>query len=251
MSDFRVFEKGTEIEPHSFYIVENQGNDPETYIMFNKRINLVSGWSLMNCELPSYHYKILAVVHPVSLEENIFPQCVERVKKTLGNPLTNTAKFILNSLIGLTGKRVAQNTSGRWTASWEEAHARTSDPRDIYPFAEGHIAVSRSKEVLLENGFFPAQFLVYDRARVALLKLFRQLNKAGCVVYGVKTDCFIVDKVPADFPLVKDGRLVENFGKYHKEDDEKKANHRLMFVEENTDHEPVFVDTSACSEPFE
>jgi hypothetical protein len=249
MSDFRVFVKGTEIEPHSFYIVENQGDDPETYIILNRRINLVSGWTLLNCELPPYHYNILAVVHPVSLEENTFPLCVEQVKKSLGNPLTDTAKFILNSLIGLTGKRVAQNTSGRWTASWEEAHARTSDPRDIYPFAEGHIAVSRSKEVLLENGFFPAQFLVYDRARVALLKLFRQLKKAGCVVYGVKTDCFIVDKVPADFPLVKDGRLVENFGKYHKEDDEKKANHPIMFVNANDAFEPVLINTSWCKEP--
>lgn len=251
MSDFRVFAESTEIEPSSFYIVENQGDDPETYIILNKRINLVSGWTLMNCDLPTYHYKVLAVVHPVSLEENTFPNCVEQVKKSLGNPLTTTSKFVLNALIGLTGKRTAQNTSGKWTASWNEAHARTSDPRDIYPFAKGHIAVSRSKEVLLENGFFPAQFLVYDRARVALLKLFRLLKKSGCVVYGVKTDCFIVDKVPEGFPLVKDGRLVENFGKYHMEEEPKIANHRLMFVEENTDHEPVFVDTSACSEPAE
>jgi hypothetical protein len=250
MSDFRVYEKGTEIEPNSFYIVENQGDDPETYIILNKRINLVSGWTLMNCDLPTYHYRVLAVVHPVSLEENTFPHCVEQVKKSLGDPLTDTSKFILNSLIGLTGKRTAQNTSGKWTASWNEAHARTSDPRDIYPFAEGHIAVSRSKEVLLENGFFPAQFLVYDRARVALLKLFRLLKKSGCVVYGVKTDCFIVDKVPQGFPLVTDGRLVENFGKYHMEEN-KKANHPVMSVNENDAFEPVLVDTSWCKKPVD
>jgi hypothetical protein len=249
MSDFQLYVKGTPVNNHYFYIVENRSDDPETFIVLNKRFNLVSGWTLNNCELPPYHYKLRAFVSPVSLVENNFSFCVDQVAKGLGDPLTNTSKFILNALIGLTGKRKAQNMNGKWTTNWSEAHARVKDPREIYPFADGWIAVQRSQEVMLENGFFPAQFLVYDRARVALLKLFRLLQKAGSVVYGVKTDCFIVDKVPEDLSLVE-GRLVANMGKYHVEQKPQIANYAVMFVSNNEDANPrSILYIQSCREP--
>ena len=201
MSDFQPFVRGTEVDEHCFYIVESCSDEVEGYILLNRKLNLVSGWALLNCELPSWSYKVRAFIRPVSLEENTFPLVVKRVGEVLGDPLSNTGKFVLNSLIGLTGKRKAQNTAGKWTTDYEEARVRTADPRDIYAYAEGYLAISRSEEVLLENGFFPAQFLVYDRARIALLRLYRQLIQAGCVIYSVKTDCFVVDKLPDDFRM--------------------------------------------------
>ena len=175
MSDFQPFLPDMELDENCFYIVESCSDEAENFIVLNRKLNMVSGFVLLNCDLPRWNFKVRAFVRPVSLVENKFPLCVEQVAGTLGDPLTNTGKFVLNSLIGLTGKRTAQNMEGKWTSCYDEARQRTSDPRDIYAFAEGFLAIARSEEVLLENGFFPAQFLVYDRARLALLSLYRQL----------------------------------------------------------------------------
>ncbi len=105
--------------------------------------------------------------------------------------------------------------------------------------------------MLLENGFFPAQFLVYDRARIALLRLYRQLIQAGCVVYGVKTDCFVVDKLPADFPLAEDGRLLANMGKFHREPESKLADYDIFHCAQDDDNAPVHVSLAACREPVD
>ncbi len=249
MSDFQPFVPGMELDEHCCYIVESRCDEVESYILLNRKFNLVSGWSLLNCDLPEWSYKVRAVVRPVSLEENTFPLVVKRVGKVLGDPLSNTGKFVLNSLIGHTGKRKAQSMEGKWTADYEEARVCTADPRDIYAFAEGHLAISRSAEVLLENGFFPAQFLVYDRARVALLRLYRQLIEAGCVVYGVKTDCFVVDKLPDDFPLVESGRLIANMGKFHRKPEPKLVDYDLIHCAQNDDNAPACVSLVACREP--
>jgi hypothetical protein len=249
MSDFQPFLPDMELDENCFYLVESRSDEVENYIVLNRKFNMVSGFVLLNCDLPRWNFKVRAFVRPVSLVENKFPLCVEQVAGTLGDPLTNTGKFVLNSLIGLTGKRKAQNMEGKWTTCYDEARQRTSDPRDIYAFAEGFLAVARSEEVLLENGFFPAQFLVYDRARLALLRLFRQLKKFGCEVYGVKTDCFIVDKLPDDFPLVENGRLVANMGKFHREPEPKLANHDLFHCAQNEDNAPLRLNFSSCREP--
>jgi hypothetical protein len=143
MSDFQPFVRGTEVDEHCFYIVECCSDEVEGYI--NRKLNLVSGWSLLNCELPSWSYKVRAFICPVSLEENTFPLVVKRVGEVLGDPLSNTGKFVLNSLIGLTGKRKAQNTAGKWTTDYEEARARTADPRNVYAYAEGYLAISRAR----------------------------------------------------------------------------------------------------------
>ena len=249
MSDFQPFLPDMELDENCFYIVESRSDEVENFIVLNRKFNMVSGFVLLNCDLPRWNFKVRAFVRPVSLVENKFPLCVEQVAETLGDPLTNTGKFVLNSLIGLTGKRTAQNMEGKWTNCYDEARQRTSDPRDIYAFAEGFLAIARSEEVLLENGFFPAQFLVYDRARLALLRLFRQLKAAGCEVYGVKTDCFIVDKLPADFPLVENGRLVANMGRFHREPEPKLANHDLFHCAQNEDNAPLRLKFSSCREP--
>ena len=252
MSDFRAFGTDMTLNEHCFYIVESRCDSVEGFIILNRKFNLVSGWTLLNCGLPNYKFKVRAYVRPVSLVNNeAFGMVVERVAEELGDPLTNTGKFILNSLIGLTGKRKAQNMNGKWTSDYEEARVRTANLKDIYAYADGFLSLARSEEVFLENGFFPAQFLVYDRARVALLRLFRQLKKSGCEVFGIKTDCFIVDKLPADFPLVDNGRLVKNMGHFHREPEPKFAAFKLFNVSQNDDNAPVWVNLTACREPID
>ena len=86
--------------------MESCSDEVEGYILLNRKLNLVSGWSLLNCELPSWSYKVRAVIRPVSLEENTFPLVVKRVGEVLGDPLSNTGKF---------NDRSASSSGGDWS----------------------------------------------------------------------------------------------------------------------------------------
>jgi hypothetical protein len=88
--------------------------------------------------------------------------------------------------------------------------------------------------VLLDNGFFPIQFLVYDRMRIALLRLYHALVDAGVEVYGVKTDCFVVSRIPDRFPHISRDRRVENIGKWRQEEGTIRAPREAYTMPDNT-----------------
>lgn len=255
MDDFRTWQPEDGINDNCFYIVENVAGDEslETWLLLNRRVNLVSGWSLNNANVPRGNYKVLAVVKPVHLADNPFPGVVSLVAEQLGDPLTDIAKFTLNSAIGLLGRRKTQKMEGAFTTDLNEARSRVASDNDIYFFADGRIYIVKSPVVLLEDGFFPLQFVVYDRMRVSLLKLFRLLRDAGAVVYGVHTDCFIVDHVPEGFPLVEtgEGRLVANFGKYRRDPSPVVANVEPFHVGNNEEGLPRLVRFDNCREPVD
>ena len=43
MSDFKPFFPGMALDEHSFYIVESRSDDVESYLLLNRKFNLVSG----------------------------------------------------------------------------------------------------------------------------------------------------------------------------------------------------------------
>jgi hypothetical protein len=54
---------------------------------------------------------------------------------------------------------------------------------------------------------------------------------------------------PADFPLVDNGRLVANMGKFHREPERKLASSDLFHCSQNEDNAPVRLNFLPCREP--
>jgi hypothetical protein len=204
-----------------------------TWLVLDNRFCLVSGWTLRESGVLD-KCRVVGWVKPSHLAKNPFPSVLDRVVKSF-NPIPDIGKVILNALIGMTGKRKAQDDRGRFTTSYNEAWTVAGNRNDINSFADGHIAAARSDEVMLDNGFFPIQFLVYDRMRVKLLRLFHELSDNGATVYGgVKTDCFVVSHVPDGFPLVSRERRVENIGKWCREEGTVRAPREAYTTTDNT-----------------
>jgi hypothetical protein len=213
--DFMAYH-GEPLDPYGIYLVEHDNPHPsvETWLVFNRTWNLVSGHTLLHCALlPAPGITIRAWIRPVHLEDNPFPGIVETVKSAV---CPRVGKRCLNSLIGLTGKRETSATRAVLTSSYEEAMRYSSD---VHTYSHGehtaHLAFSTSDTVLLNDGFYAGiQFHVYDRMRLALLNLYRRLVSGGATVLGVHTDCFVVDAVPASLPLTED-RTLAAMGQYH------------------------------------
>jgi hypothetical protein len=249
MDEFRAWTDADGLDDDAFYLVENLmcDGDVATWLVLDRRYTLVSGWTLREAGFAEGTWRILGWVRPSHLANNPFPDVLDRVVETFGDPIPDIGKSIFNSLIGLTGKRKAQTTRGRFTTDYNEAWLVAGDPTDIYAFADGYIGIARSEEVMLENGFFPIQFVVYDRMRVALLRLYRALVNAGADVYGVNADCFVVSHVPDGFPIVSSERRAETIGKWRRE---KKVVRTSKWVFHPTQNDPpTRVNVSPLSDP--
>jgi len=244
---------GEPVEAHSVYIVESLAppDNVEVWLVLNKKFNLVSGWTLLNCGIGRWFYTIHAVCKPVHLEANPFADVVARVARETSpadpDLLTDAGKSVLNQVIGLFGRRKVQNSEGKFTTSLDEAAARGKP----FVFADGYISVRHSVPVVMENGFYPLQFVVYDRMRIALLNLFRALVAGGSQVFGVHTDCFVVDKVPADLLVSTGERRVSNMGSYRVQPEDSVDYPMFTDFRNNGWDAPVPVDLRACVEPVD
>jgi hypothetical protein len=225
LDEFREYQ-GERLETYTLYIVENAGDAAhphiETQFILNRRWNLVSGHVLKNSGVHNRStVRIWGYIRPVHLAINRFGSLVSLVK---GQKLPyNVSKQLLNSLIGLTGKRSATKELSVVTSNYDEALAfAKNDPHSVLTkwrqnYPPLYLAVAQSETVSLVDGLYAGiQFHVYDRMRLALLRMYQALIAHGATVYGVHVDCMIVDTIPDDFPVSPKGTL-KSMGKYRKD----------------------------------
>jgi hypothetical protein len=213
------------------------------WLILNRRWNLVSGHVLKHSGLATAHgVRIHGYIRPVHLERNRFGAIVKQVKSQ--KLPYKVSKQLLNSLIGLTGKRTATRELSVVSQNYDEALAFAKlDPHAVITKQRGrhpplYLAVAHSETVSLLDGLYAGiQFHVYDRMRLALLRMYTSLTEHGAKVYGVNVDCMMVDKVPPTFKLHPRDTL-KSMGKYRSDGPKESPN----WVAEVTDAEaPVLL----------
>lgn len=215
--DFMAYDGGA-LQPHSIYLVENTASQPDeciaAWFIANRRWNLVSG-HVLAAVLPRARsvLRIEAVIRPSHLAPCPTRTLIEGLYADAG--LTDVLKkFTVNAVIGLTNKKYAQLHRAVYTTDPVEAKHFS---KNLFVMRRGRLLAHQSSErVPLLDGFMPLGFAVYDRMRLRLLETYDALVAAGAKVYGVATDCFFVDSLPAGITLTSSKTLAD-FGKLHDE----------------------------------
>jgi len=204
------------IEDLNIYCVDSC-TDYNTYL--NANFQLVYGFNLKEYK---GKFRITSYLKPSTLHENPFNEIIKSVYdvKELDESMK---KFIINYVIGLTGKKKKiARFSGLYMKYNEAIHAQECYGGKIQPIpaqqlpdkiikelnykttVEEYIKLTKGyKKVYLivkeesktlKEGFYPIQHLIYDIARFQLFKLENELKEQGCKVLAVNTDCVYVDK---------------------------------------------------------
>ena len=210
---FRSYD-GERIDDYSIYLVRNDTpNDVLRYILADRPLCGITGFVLNRCDM---NFDIVAVCKPSHLARCPYK---DLVRDLFNNDaiVDDSKKSLSNYPIGMMGKTKDQREYGYFCKTWEEAR-RISNEVTPRPDLGGFIATRRSDTVELADGFYPFQFFVYDINRLQMLNLARSLIAGGAKIYGILTDKIWCDHIPADLPLVGDGkRTLATLGGYKAE----------------------------------
>ena len=209
LDDFQLFDG--EIEDNNLYIIQNESSDVDIWFIANREWNMISGYVLRKSGLKD-SVNIVYQIKPSRLEKN---PTRKLIKELYESPLPDSLKkFVVNMTIGLMNKKYNQSEKAIYTTDIEEA---TYFSKDIASIRESeYLSVLKSERLQLKSGYLPIGFLVYDRMRLRMLNLYRELKKVGCNVYGIATDCMFVDSVPDTIEYTT-GKKFEDLGKAHLE----------------------------------
>lgn len=209
LDDFQLFDG--EINDNNFYIIQNETSDINVWFIANREWNMISGYTLRESGLKDT-VNIVYQIKPSRLEKN---PTRKLIKELYESPLPDSLKkFVVNMTIGLMNKKYNQSEKAIYTTDIEEA---TYFSKDIASIRESeYLSVLKSERLQLKSGYLPIGFLVYDRMRLRMLNIYRELKKSGCNVYGIATDCMFVDSVPDTIEYTT-GKKFEDLGKAHLE----------------------------------
>ena len=213
LDDFQVY-AGEPLDDYSIYIVENATDDKDVFLVADRQFSAISGYVLQRCGLRD-KLTVLSVIKPSHLAKNPFAGLVKELYASDADEDTKKQAPLYS--IGMCGKMKAHAESSVFTTSYVEAY-HISDTVLAMESLGGFFAVRKSAEVLLNDGYYPFQFFVYDIHRLAMLRLYRALVAKGVAVYAIKTDAFYVDSIPNDLALHKGGPVAfEDLGSLHVE----------------------------------
>ena len=94
--------------------------------MLDKKYNLISGYALNRCDLP---VKILSVCTPSRLVKNTSEQVIKKIYKSTLD--IHDKKFIVNKIIGLTGKKYNKREKTSIFLDRDEAYIFTEDKHSL------------------------------------------------------------------------------------------------------------------------
>jgi hypothetical protein len=213
LDEFEVYD-GQPLEDYSIYVVENTTpKDKEVFLIADRKYSAISGYVLKRCGLRD-KLTVLSVIKPSHLAKNPFPDLVKELYAS--DTDGDTQKEVPLFAVGMCGKMRDHNERSIFTTSHVEAYHFSDTVLNMADTAGGFFAVRKSADVILNDGYYPFQFMVYDLNRLAMLNLYRTLTSKGVVVYAIKTDAFYVDRVPEDIPLHPGGAVsFEELGTYH------------------------------------
>ena len=214
LDDFQAY-TGAPLDDYSIYIVENKTpHDKEVFLIADRKYSAISGYVLHRCGLRD-KLKIVSVIKPSHLAKNPFADLVKDLYASDADEDTKKQAPLFS--IGMCGKMKTHAESSVFTTSHVEAY-HFSDTVLAMNNLGGFFAVRKSAEVVLNDGYYPFQFFVYDIHRLAMLNLYRTLLSKGVAIYAIKTDAFYVDRIPDDVPLHKGGPvLFDELGMFHEE----------------------------------
>jgi hypothetical protein len=215
LKQFDNFEKYNDepIVDHYMYNVEFTSSDKLDMLYSEKSERITYGYNLKHYNKD--HYDILTVCKVSQKNANTLTSVINEIwsDKVL---TTQDKKMIFNVSIGCCGKLKNNVHRSLLFESQQEALKIASDVRQINviehmidnpdydplsldsePKIKGDKSlyyVNEQASAYLQNGFYPITMLIYDTMRRKLYQLGQQLNKQGCNILGVRTDCIYVDK---------------------------------------------------------
>jgi len=229
---FREYKNET-IKDYSIYFVEKIGSAKDEFILLDKKFNLISGYTLNRVNI---NVKILSVCHPSILQLNSSSNVIKQIYDSDLEIIHK--KFIVNKIIGLTGKKYNKISASRLYFDKDEAYTDSKDleggrmaslkipvtykikkdengNNEYFPIydKEKIYIVSNTKKTNLDQGFLPIQFFIYDIMRLKMYNLYQKLSDQGAKIYGMNTDSLYIN---GDFEYKKkkrDNNVFESIGK--------------------------------------
>ena len=206
--DFKKYD-GHPLEDYTLYMVHNTFDDVEHWMIADREYSPVSGYVLSRCGLD---FPILSFCRPSSVVDNPFIPLTKELYKS--DAEKDTKKFVPLHTIGLLGKTNDHTERSVYTSSYQEA-LNLTDLQNITLASDlsGYYATQKSKSVVLENGYYPFQFMTYDIARLKMLEVYKTMISKGKQVYGILTDSLYVDSM--DGIECSSGETFEDMGSLH------------------------------------
>jgi len=116
-------------------------------------------------------------------------------------------------LVGLTGKRYNKKTISKFVSNENEAHVLSNDKLPLR-VENGYVVVRELEKVVLSDGYYPIQFMIYDLMRLRMLNNYKLLRNQGVKIWGIHTDNLFVSHIPDDLK-VYDTKTLDALGHLH------------------------------------
>ncbi len=193
--DFRAYD-GHTIQDDYYYYFENDDRwSIEKWFICKRRFGVRKGYVLNRCGLT---FRILGFCAPTKLYDNPFPAILKDLYEA---PVSKEVKRLApNFTIGTAGKMKNRGEQCFFTTSHAEACSLASEPKSENVSTAralgGYFATRETDDVLLHEGYYPIQDAAYGNTSLMMLQTYRRLLAEGITVYGIKTDCFYVDRQP-------------------------------------------------------
>ena len=178
--EFRPIPENHEIEYYSKYMIKVKYTDP---ILMNKNYDIVYGMTIL--EANKGQCELLGFMRPHKLEP------LEGKHKTVIQQLyadknlsESQKKFIVNSIIGISGKRYNRKQVAEITNTEVIGQYYRS-------FGESYLNVKKN-EMELTEGYTPINELVLEANRIMINKMVSSLIVGRVCVMAIRTDCVYV-----------------------------------------------------------
>ena len=229
----------TREEKYTMYYVErlNTPTNANEHILMDKKYDVVFGFTLRKILKTTLKVRVKSFVRPYKLVPNFMREEIQRVAK---DDLLNekVMKQILLEGLGMLGKLYNGKTRSSIHETLQDAHVYAKsvngdvsrlgfgriEPQadDIIRYEKSLYIVTQKSVSVLSEGYKAIQHLIYDLCRYKLSSIAVDVEKKGCTVRAIKTDCLVVSNEDAeklDYPWKEDinGKDIKNFGRVKKE----------------------------------
>jgi len=236
--DFEEY-NGEEIEDNNYYFIEMNGQyEMIERIITKQKFTYIHGFLLKEIKETC---KILNVMKPYKLSK------IEGIKELIKELYEDSRvrvqlkKFLINSIIGLTGKRYNKNIDTVVLKNPNEAATYYEDGYNgtIITNSENkeeNLYVMRKEKIKeLKSSFYPIQLLIYDKQKLELIKMAKYLQSLDFKIHYMHVDCLYItgDISKIDQNMLSNEQNFESIGKYKLNKSEINAEFAIELVENN------------------
>lgn len=210
-TQFDTYEKFDDhiIEDYTLYYIKSNNNSIESSILFSYRYSRAYGYKLN--KIDNNLYTVLYFKRPSNLYKS---NSKNKINEVYENEILSSSskKNIINIVLGLLEKKRNKKSKVKLFLNEHEAEyyieecgGRKND-LSFFQDCENGIymngntehkniyTVENKIEKDLINGFLPIKEMVYDIQRLKLYDMYMKCKNNNIKVYGIKTDCLLLDK---------------------------------------------------------